>query len=158
MKASNFMFKRKLNLTGKKSKANITQISQNLRDIKIIDFELSTKINPETKKVKGCLGTPYYVAPEVLTEESYDSKCDVWSIGVIAYLILSRQLPFQGKDEEETISFLMEADNYKPKYDSARWRSLDPQAIDFCQSLLQIDPSKRPTAREAMSHPWIVKP
>ena len=156
MKASNFMFKRKVNLTGKKSKANRTRISQNLRDIKIIDFGLSTKI-PETGKVKGCLGTPYYVAPEVLTEEFYDSKCDCWSAGVIAYLILSFQLPFMGKDEESTVQILKDAENHQPKYDSVRWKTLDPLAIKFCKSLLQVDPSKRPTAREAMRHPWIVK-
>jgi len=157
MKASNFMFKRKLELTGKKSKANRTHISQNLRDIKIIDFGLSTKVNPETGKVKGAVGTPFYVAPEVLTEEFYDSKCDCWSAGVIAYLILSFELPFMGKDEERTVQILMEAEKHKPKYDSKRWRTLDPLAIEFCKSLLQVDPSKRPTAREAMRHPWIVK-
>lgn len=157
MKASNFMFKRKLDLKGKKSKAERIRISQNLRDIKIIDFGLSTKINPETGNVKGAVGTPYYVAPEVLTEEFYDSKCDCWSAGVIAYLILSFQLPFMGKDEEGTVKILMEAENHQPKYDSKRWKTLDPLAIEFCKSLLQVDPSKRPTAREAMRHPWIVK-
>ena len=159
LKASNFMFKRKVNVPGKgkTSKANRSRNSQNLRDIKIIDFGLSTKIDPKTGKVEGCMGTPYYVAPEVLTEEPYDSKCDVWSIGVIAYLILSRQLPYQGKDEEETVHFLMEAEKHQPKYDSMRWRKMDLQAVDFCKSLLQVDPSYRPTAREAMSHPWIVK-
>lgn len=157
MKASNFMFKRQINLTGKKSKANRTRVSQNLRDIKIIDFGLSTKINPKTGKVKGSMGTPYYVAPEVLTEEFYDSKCDVWSAGVIAYLILSFQLPFMGKDEESTVELLRDAENHPPKYDSMRWRTLDPLAVDFCKRLLQVDPSKRPKAREAMSHPWIVK-
>ena len=156
MKASNFMFKRKIDVTGK-GKANRTRTSQNLRDIKIIDFGLSTKINPKTGKVKGCLGTPYYVAPEVLTEEFYDSKCDVWSAGVIAYLVLSFQLPFMGKDEESTVQILMDAESHLPKYDSKRWKSLDPLAIDFCKSLLQVDPSKRPTARQAMSHPWIIK-
>jgi len=157
MKASNFMFKRKINLNGKNNKTNRIRISENLRDIKIIDFGLSTKINPKTGKVKGCLGTPYYVAPEVLSEEFYDRKCDVWSAGVIAYLILSRKLPFQGKDEESTVHLLQDAENHQPKYDSKRWKSLDPLAADFCKSLLQVNPSKRPTAREAMSHPWIVK-
>lgn len=157
MKASNFMFKRKINLNVKKNKANRARLSKNLRDIKIIDFGLSTKINPNTGKVKGCLGTPYYVAPEVLNEEFYDSKCDVWSVGVIAYLILSRKLPFQGKDEESTVHMLQDAENHQPKYDSIRWKQLDPLAVDFCKSLLQVDPTKRPTAREAMSHPWIVK-
>ena len=159
LKASNYMFKQKIEIPGKRkmSRANKTRNSQNLRDIKIVDFGLSTKIDPKTGKVKECLGTPYYVAPEVLTEESYDSKCDVWSVGVISYLILTRQLPFQGKDEEETVHFLTEAEKHQPKYDSNRWRSLNPQAIDFCKSLLQVDPRKRPTAREAMGHPWIVK-
>lgn len=158
LKASNFMFKQKLEKSGKskRSKAN-ERNSKKLRDIKIIDFGLSTKIDPETGKVTGCLGTPYYVAPEVLTEEPYDSKCDVWSIGVIAYLILSRRLPYQGKDEEETLRFLADAAHHQPKYDFNRWMLLDPQAVDFCKKLLQVDPSMRPTAREAMNHPWIVK-
>lgn len=157
MKASNFMFKRKINFNVKNNKANKVRLSENLRDIKIIDFGLSSKINPKTGKVKGCLGTPYYVAPEVLSEEFYDSKCDVWSAGVIAYLILSMKLPFQGKDEVSTVHMLQDAENHLPKYDSMRWKKLDPLAIDFCKSLLQVDPSKRPTARQAMSHPWIVK-
>merc|ERR1712176_453847 len=106
---------------------------------------------------KGAVGTPYYVAPEVLTEEFYGSKCDCWSAGVIAYLILSFQLPFTGKDEESTVKILMEAGKHQPKYDSKRWKTLDPLAIEFCKSLLQVDPSKRPTARQAMRHPWIVK-
>jgi serine/threonine protein kinase len=159
LKASNFMFKRKIDVPrgGKHDKANRTRNHRNLRDIKIIDFGMSTKIAPDTGKVQGCMGTSYYVAPEVLTEDSYNSKCDVWSIGVITYLILSRQLPYQGKDEEETVHFLENAEKHQPKYDSMRWMTLDPQAVDFCKSLLQVDPSKRPTAREAMSHPWIVK-
>jgi serine/threonine protein kinase len=158
LKASNFMFKQKLEKSGKnkRSKAN-ERNSKILRDIKIIDFGLSTKIDRETGKVTGCLGTPYYVAPEVLTEEPYDSKCDVWSIGVIAYLILSRRLPYQGKDEEETLRFLADAAHHQPKYDFNRWMLLDPKAVDFCKQLLQVDPSMRPTAREAMNHPWIVK-
>lgn len=159
LKASNFMFKRKVDIPRrvKHDKANKTRNHRNLRDIKIIDFGMSTKIDPNTGKVKGCMGTSYYVAPEVLTEDSYNSKCDVWSIGVITYLILSRQLPYQGKDEQETVRFLENAENHKPKYDSMRWRTLDPQAVAFCKSLLQVDPAKRPTAREAMCHPWIVK-
>jgi len=159
LKASNFMFKRKVDIPrrGKHDKANKTRNHRNLRNIKIIDFGMSTKIDPHTGKVKGCMGTSYYVAPEVLTEDSYNSKCDVWSIGVITYLILSKQLPYQGKDEQETVRFLESAEKHQPTYDSMRWRTLDPQTVAFCKSLLQVDPSKRPTAREAMSHPWIVK-
>ena len=159
LKASNFMFKRKLDLSAKSR--NIEDVkrrnSEKLREIKIIDFGLSTKIDPETNKVEGCLGTPYYVAPEVLSEEFYDSKCDVWSVGVITYLILSKQLPFLGKTEEATLDMVRNAEKHPPKFDSMRWITMDPLAVDFCRKLLQPDPSKRPTAREAMSHPWIVK-
>ena len=180
LKASNFMFKSKFNNNNNntkimgKWKKNINynykfnnndvvseEESNILRDIKIIDFGLSTKINPITGLVSGCLGTPYYVAPEVLTDEFYDCKCDVWSIGVIAYLILSFTLPYQGKDERETVHMLMDkTDKYLPKYTSTRWMHLakvEPEAIDFCKYLLQIDPTKRPSMRQAMNHPWIVK-
>mmetsp|Transcript_12352 Transcript_12352/g.28986 ORF Transcript_12352/g.28986 Transcript_12352/m.28986 type:complete len:468 (+) Transcript_12352:393-1796(+) len=153
LKASNFMFKHKTDI----SSSNKQGISENLRGIKIIDYGLSTKIDPETGQVEGCLGTPYYVAPEVLTEEPYDSKCDVWSAGVIAYLILSKTLPFQGKDENETVRILMDVDNHQPTYDSYRWLTVEPEAVAFCKFLLKTNPTERPTAREAMSHPWIVK-
>ena len=106
----------------------------------------------------GCVGTPYYVAPEVLThdETGYTNKCDVWSIGVIAYLILSVSLPFQGKDERETVKMLMSSD-VQANYLDSKWKDVDPLAIEFCKSLLQKDPAKRPSARQAMSHPWLVK-
>ena len=153
LKASNFMFKHKTNISAK----NTQGTSKSLRGIKIIDYGLSTTIDQETGKVEGCMGTPYYVAPEVLTEDSYDSKCDVWSIGVIAFLVLSRTLPFQGKDERETVHMLMDADNHQPKYDSARWMAVEPEAVSFCKWLLTTNLAERPTAREAMAHPWIVK-
>uniref|UniRef100_A0A7S4ADY4 Protein kinase domain-containing protein n=1 Tax=Pseudo-nitzschia australis TaxID=44445 RepID=A0A7S4ADY4_9STRA len=153
LKASNFMFKHKTNISAKNKQGT----SKSLREIKIIDYGLSTTIDPETGKVEGRMGTPYYVAPEVLTEDSYDSKCDVWSIGVIAYLVLSKTLPFQGKDESETIHMLMDADNHQPKYDSARWMAVEPEAVSFCKWLLTTNLAERPTARKAMAHPWIVK-
>ena len=57
--------------------------------------------------MSSCVGTPYYVAPEVLTQESYTNKCDVWSIGVIAYLVLSGSLPFHASNERQTIKLLL---------------------------------------------------
>eukprot|EP00536_Pseudo-nitzschia_multiseries_P007895 jgi/Psemu1/305312/fgenesh1_kg.191_\ len=147
------MFKQKTNI----SSSNRQGTSERLREIKIIDYGLSTQIDPKTGKVEGCMGTPYYVAPEVLTEAPYDSKCDVWSAGIIAYLILSRTLPFQGKDESETVRILMDADNHQPTYDTYRWMTVESEAVAFCKWLLKTNPDERPTARKAMAHPWIVK-
>ena len=110
--------------------------------------------------MSGCVGTPYYVAPEVLTEELYTNKCDVWSIGVVTYLMLSLTLPYQGRDESDTVDLLLDPENHLPDYQSRRWTELknsDPEAISFCQCLLQKDPMMRPTMKEAMNHPWIIK-
>jgi calcium-dependent protein kinase len=100
------------------------------------------------------VGTPYYVAPEVLTQESYTNKCDVWSIGVIAYLVLSGSLPFHAADERQTIKLLIS--DQQAEFPLEIWETISPQAQDFCRTLLQKDPNERPTARDAMRHEWIV--
>ena len=146
LKASNFLFARK----------------DDAESIVIIDFGLTQHTVPKSKEqpaiFKDAVGTVYYVAPEVLTHDEigYTNKCDIWSVGVIAYLLLSASLPFQGKDERETVKLLM-SDDVQAKFPESRWKDVDPLAIDFCKTLLQKDPSKRPCARDAMSHPWIGK-
>jgi len=69
--------------------------------IKIIDFGVSTKFNGK-KKLKEKLGTAYYIAPEVLLE-NYDNKCDVWSCGILLYIMLCGYPPFNGDDDSEIL-------------------------------------------------------
>ncbi|KAG7337300.1 protein kinase domain containing protein [Nitzschia inconspicua] len=157
LKASNFLFAR----------------PDDPRSIKIIDFGLSRHAAPistdngdvQTEEsstmgvLKECVGTVYYVAPEVLTHDTmgYTNKCDIWSVGVIAYLILSASLPFQEADERETVKLLMTQSELLPKFPESKWKNVDPMAIEFCKYLLQKDPANRPSARQAMLHPWLVK-
>lgn len=104
------------------------------------------------------VGTPYYVAPEVLLEDSYNCLCDVWSIGVIAYLILSHgSLPYQGADERETIQLLMKSPQEDLSFQPLKAAGCSEAAIAFCQHLLQKDPSQRPTAQAALGHSWLVE-
>jgi calcium-dependent protein kinase len=74
---------------------------KNSNVVKVIDFGTSSKFEPG-KKLSSQFGTAYYIAPEVLTSE-YNEKCDIWSIGVILYILLSGRPPFDGKDDKEII-------------------------------------------------------
>lgn len=72
-------------------------------NIKLIDFGLSKILSKDKKVMMTKLGTPYYVSPEVL-EGKYDKRCDIWAIGVIAYILLSGMPPFNGRNEIEVFN------------------------------------------------------
>lgn len=69
-------------------------------ELKLIDFGLSKKQQNDSKMLKTVLGTPYYMAPEVLNSQ-YDSKCDIWAIGVLLYVFMCGYLPFQGENRND---------------------------------------------------------
>jgi calcium-dependent protein kinase len=99
---------------------------------------------------KTC-GTAYYIAPEVLTTE-YNEKCDVWSIGVMMYILLSGRPPFDGKDDKEIIK-KVRAGDYSTN--ANEWKSISDEAVDLVDKLLEYDPKQRLSASEALTHPWI---
>lgn len=98
-------------------------------------------------------GTVYYVAPEVLAG-NYDKKCDVWSIGVIVYMLLSGSPPFGGQHDHEIIHKIRTAE---VSFEGPRWAGISQGAKDFVLFLLNRDPSKRPDAQQAMGHEWLKK-
>uniref|UniRef100_A0A6N2KWA3 Protein kinase domain-containing protein n=1 Tax=Salix viminalis TaxID=40686 RepID=A0A6N2KWA3_SALVM len=91
------------------------------------------------------------LAPEVL-HRSYGTEADVWSIGVIAYILLCGSRPFWARTESGIFRSVLKAD---PSFDETPWPSLSPEAKDFVKRLLNKDPRKRLTAAQALSHPWI---
>ncbi|KAI1901493.1 hypothetical protein AGOR_G00035000 [Albula goreensis] len=110
-----------------------------LPNIKIIDFGLAQRL-PEGGEYKSMCGTPQYIAS------------DMWSLGVITYILLSGMSPFQGETDEETLTNIVKM-NYM--FDDFHFRETTPMAKDFIQKLLVKEQSERMTAEECLLHPWI---
>ncbi|XP_068636522.1 CDPK-related kinase 5-like isoform X1 [Aristolochia californica] len=103
------------------------------------------------ERLNDIVGSAYYVAPEVL-HRSYSTEADVWSIGVIAYILLCGSRPFWARTESGIFRAVLKAD---PSFDEVPWPSLSAEAKDFVKRLLNKDPRKRMSAAQALSHPWI---
>lgn len=102
--------------------------------IKIIDFGTSLVVE-DGKKLDEKLGTPYYIAPEVLAK-NYGAKCDIWSCGVITYIVLSGIPPFNGATDTEIMKRVKEG---KFNFNDPIWNKISDQAKDFITQLLIKD-------------------
>lgn len=125
------------------------------RDIKdpkitIIDFGTSGFFQ-KGKNMEQKFGTPYYIAPEVL-RNNYDESCDMWSIGVILYILLCGYPPFNGANDDQIIRRVK-----KGVYSTneIEWRHISADGIDLVKKLLTYEPKNRITADEALQHNWI---
>eukprot|EP01039_Chlorochromonas_danica_P007127 gene7127-7880_t len=125
---------------------------EELEDLKIADFGLSKMILPKEKMDAAC-GTLSYVAPEVLTMQGYGKEADLWSVGVILFLLLCGKLPFDGDDHNEIIRSTIQADL---KVNPTVWSKLTEDAKNLITSLLNKNPKDRITAREALRHPFLL--
>jgi calcium-dependent protein kinase len=119
-------------------------------NIVLIDFGACTKLNPG-EKLSLKFGTPYYIAPEVL-KKSYDSKCDVWSCGIILHTLLIGHPPFLGKDNKEILA-KVEIGEYNTQ--GEKWEKISKEARELLKLMLEKDPEKRISAGEALNHPWL---
>ncbi|GMH00382.1 hypothetical protein Nepgr_002221 [Nepenthes gracilis] len=119
-------------------------------DMKLIDFGLSDFIKPDDR-LNDIVGSAYYVAPEVL-HRSYSLEADIWSIGVITYILLCGSRPFWARTESGIFRAVLRAD---PNFDDLPWPSVSPEAKDFVKRLLNKDYRKRMTAAQALTHPWL---
>eukprot|EP01016_Furgasonia_blochmanni_P042442 TRINITY_DN563_c0_g2_i7.p1 TRINITY_DN563_c0_g2~~TRINITY_DN563_c0_g2_i7.p1 ORF type:complete len:335 (-),score=102.81 TRINITY_DN563_c0_g2_i7:569-1510(-) len=118
--------------------------------LKVIDFGTSIAFDPN-KAQKSKLGTPYYIAPEVLNK-NYNEKCDIWSLGVITYILLVGYPPFNGEGDEEILSKIRKG---KFAYPKADWAKISQEAKNFIDKLLAYEPENRYSAEEALLDPWI---
>ncbi|KAJ0968454.1 hypothetical protein J5N97_025371 [Dioscorea zingiberensis] len=118
--------------------------------MKIIDFGLSDFVRPD-ERLNDIVGSAYYVAPEVL-HRAYSMEADIWSVGVITYILLCGSRPFWARTESGIFRSVLRAD---PNFDDSPWPSVSPEAKDFVRRLLNKDYRKRMTAVQALTHPWL---
>ena len=120
------------------------------KTIKIINFGTSTESKSD-EEFKNHFGSIYYASPEVLNGE-YDEKSDVWSIGVMLFIMLGGRPPFEGDSEKEIYKKIKKGKYYM---DLNSWKDVSDEAIDLVRRLLKFDPNKRITCANALEHRWI---
>jgi len=120
--------------------------------IKIADFGFSKSFGEEGEKLMTSCGSPGYVAPEILTAESYDKSVDLWSVGVIIYILLSGYPPFYADSAPALFKKIMDV---KYDFDDSVWDDISESAKDIIRNLLVKDPNKRFTAKQCLNHPWV---
>ena len=119
--------------------------------IKVIDFGLSQLVSPD-KKMTEKVGSIYYFPPEVL-KGNYTEKCDIWSAGVILYLLLSGEMPFNGPTNS---TIFRKISKMKYTYPEKVWNSISNEAKDLIDHMIAPE-SERYSARQVLQHPWFKK-
>ena len=120
-------------------------------NIKVIDFGTCEIL--KKKKLTEQIGTSFYIAPEVL-KNGYNEKCDLWSCGVILYILLCGSPPFYGKNEKEIFKKILDGNfTFRHKI----WNKISTEAKNLVLKLLQVNPTKRISAQEALDDVWFQK-
>ncbi|KAJ8607024.1 hypothetical protein CTAYLR_006245 [Chrysophaeum taylorii] len=121
--------------------------------LKLADFGLASLLSDRNALSTAC-GTPGYVSPEILTKRGYGKECDLWSLGVILYILLCGYPPFFDENNNNAAIFkLIKAGTYE--FGSPYWDSVSQQAKDLVTRLLTVDPAKRISSDQVFEHPWM---
>ncbi|KAM9286031.1 myosin light chain kinase family member 4 [Cariama cristata] len=130
---------------------NILCVNRAANQIKIIDFGLARRYKPR-EKLRVNFGTPEFLAPEVVNYEFVSFPTDMWSVGVIAYMLLSGLSPFLGDDDSETLNNILSC---SWDFEDEEFRGVSDQAKDFISKLLIKEKCWRISATAALKHPWL---
>ncbi|XP_053305311.1 serine/threonine-protein kinase 33 [Spea bombifrons] len=123
-------------------------------NIKVTDFGLAVQkggVGSENMLQSTC-GTPIYMAPEVINAHDYTQQCDIWSTGVIMYMLLCGDPPFMAASEDKLFESIRKGEL---KFCDEVWQTVSEAAKDVLQRLLKVDPAQRITANELLDNPWI---
>ncbi|KAG8562715.1 hypothetical protein GDO81_015783 [Engystomops pustulosus] len=131
---------------------NILCVSRTGNQIKIIDFGLARRYKPR-EKLKVNFGTPEFLAPEVVNYDFVSFPTDMWSVGVITYMLLSGLSPFLGESDAETMNYIV---NCNWEFDTETFDQVSEDAKDFISRLLVKEKSCRLSAGQCLKHEWLV--
>jgi len=130
---------------------NIMFDGKDRRRVKLVDFGFARRIVGNISDLQDRCGSLQYVAPEVTSGKSYNEGCDIFSLGSVLYALLTSEMLFYGEDKAE-----IRQKNSRGEVDwSARFFYLSAEAQEFVKWLLTVDPEQRPSATEALEHPWL---
>lgn len=118
--------------------------------VKVIDFGTSQMCDP-LQKLDHMAGTPYYIAPEILSKVPYNNKVDIWSCGVILYMMLSGRPPFNGRTRAE---LYINIRNCNFNFDREEWAGVSDAAKALIRGMLVLNPAQRLSAKEVLEHEW----
>ncbi|XP_023607136.1 myosin light chain kinase family member 4 [Myotis lucifugus] len=130
---------------------NILCVNRDTKQIKIIDFGLARRYKPR-EKLKVNFGTPEFLAPEVVNYDFVSFPTDMWSVGVIAYMLLSGLSPFLGDNDAETLNNILAC---RWDLEEEEFQNISEEAKEFISKLLIKEKSWRISASEALKHPWL---
>lgn len=120
-------------------------------DILVTDFGLAKLLN-DNEALKTACGTPNYVAPEILMQRGYGKQVDVWSLGVILFILLCGYPPFYDESDPVLFEMIMKGKfDFDPRY----WKEVTKDAKNLISNMLQVDPVKRYNTQQVLAHPWI---
>lgn len=122
-------------------------------EIKLADFGLSNvlpDVGADAKLQSRC-GTPVYMAPEMLQHRPYNESVDVWSAGIIMYILMSGSLPFYAENPTEFLEIVLTSEFEFP---DDEWGEVSETAKDLIREILVTDPAQRPTIEDIMENPW----
>uniref|UniRef100_UPI00358F7604 myosin light chain kinase 3-like isoform X2 n=1 Tax=Myxine glutinosa TaxID=7769 RepID=UPI00358F7604 len=132
---------------------NIVCVNRHGKQVKIIDFGLARRFKPR-EKLKVIFGTAEFLAPEVVNYEFVSFPTDMWSVGIITYMLLSSLSPFLGDDEPETMSNIASGEW---EFEEKAFKNVSEEAKDFISSLLEKEKAWRMSAKSALAHKWLSK-
>ena len=138
---------------------NIMFADKENKTIKLVDFGFAKMFDPAESKLQELLGSPLSMAPEICQKKPYDLKCDIWSCGIICYILLTGEIPYL-IEEGSSLPSLFEQIKKKSfsmaDFEGGSWAGISVEAKHFVLAMLEKEPEKRASASQMLTMPWLI--